>query len=82
MNNEKGTKMMTKFTKELVSQAESAANEVFDFEGKGYYDIVMAKFAELIVQECQRRVEEYIGNCGEIASLPASVIKEYFGVEE
>jgi len=39
------------------------------------------KFAELIVQECQDRVEHYIRDCGEIASLPDSVIKEHFGVE-
>ena len=78
MNNEKGTKMMTKFTKELVSQAESAANEVFDFEGKGYYDIVMAKFAELIVQECAE-----IAHCNfHVDGLTmGSIIKEHFGVE-
>jgi len=40
------------------------------------------KFAELIVRECQHRVEQYINECGEIASMPKSVIMKHFGVEE
>lgn len=40
------------------------------------------KFAELIVQECQLRVEQYINECGEIASIPDTVIMKHFGVEE
>ena len=42
----------------------------------------MEKFAELIVRECQHRVEQYINECGEIASMPKSVIMKHFGVEE
>lgn len=39
-------------------------------------------FAELIVQECQLRVEQYINGCGEVASMPDTVIMKHFGVEE
>ena len=38
--------------------------------------------AELIVRECQRQVEQYIYECGEIASIPDTVIIKHFGVEE
>jgi hypothetical protein len=40
------------------------------------------KFAELIVRECQDCVEHYIRDCGEIGSLPDTVIMKHFGVEE
>jgi len=40
------------------------------------------KFAELIVRECQNRVEQYIRDCREIGSLPDTVIMKHFGVEE
>jgi hypothetical protein len=40
------------------------------------------KFAELIVKECQHRVEQYINDCGEVSSMPNSVILEHFGDEE
>jgi len=42
----------------------------------------LLKFAELIVRECQDRVEHYIRDCGEIGSLPDTVIKKHFGVEK
>ncbi len=40
------------------------------------------RFAELIVRECQHRVEKYINECGEVASMPDTVIMKHFGVEE
>ena len=40
------------------------------------------RFAELIVRECQFRVEQYINECGEVASMPDTVIMKHFGVEE
>ena len=40
------------------------------------------KFAELIVRECQTRVEKYIRDCGEIGSLPDTVIMKPFGIKE
>lgn len=42
----------------------------------------LEKFAELIVKECQLRVEQYINECGEVASMPDTVIMKHFGVEE
>jgi len=39
-------------------------------------------FAELIIRECQHRVEQYINECGEVASMPDTVIMKHFGVEE
>jgi coenzyme F420-reducing hydrogenase delta subunit len=42
----------------------------------------MEKFAELIIRECQHRVEQYISECGEVASMPKSVILKHFGVAE
>ena len=53
-------------------------------EGNGDYvsgELDPVKFAQLIVQECQLRVEQYINECGEIASLPDTVIMKHFGVE-
>jgi hypothetical protein len=47
-----------------------------------YTSLFNEKFAELIVQECQSRVEQYIKVCGEIGCLPDTVIKKHFGVEE
>jgi hypothetical protein len=44
-------------------------------------DTVYEKFAELIVKECQHRVEQYINECGEVASMPESVLMKHFGVE-
>ena len=41
----------------------------------------LKKFVELIVRECQHRVEQYINECGEVASMPKFVIMKHFGVE-
>ena len=43
---------MNERIKELQIQAEAAADEIFDRQGKMYGEIVMEKFAELIVGEC------------------------------
>ncbi len=43
---------MNERIKELIEQAEAAADEIFDRKGKMYGEIVMEKFAELIVKEC------------------------------
>ena len=66
---------MNERIKELAEQATSYNNSdgwLFDKE----------KFAELIVRECQHRVEQYINECGEVASMPDTVIMKHFGVEE
>ena len=46
------------------------------------WEAALEKYAELIVRECQHRVEQYINECGEIASIPDTVIMKHFGVEE
>ena len=39
------------------------------------------KFAELIVRECTNHVNQYINDCGEVASLPDYVLESHFGVK-
>ena len=67
---------MNEQIKELMKQAGT------DSSGKWMGVEHAEKFAELIVQECQHRVEQYINECGEVASMPESVIMKHFGVEE
>ena len=62
----------------LLEQATELANEVFDYDGSDYAEIVQEKFAELIVQKC-----------ADIGALKAdgnyevyNSIVEYFGMEE
>jgi hypothetical protein len=43
---------MNERIRELIRQAESTANEGIGFDGQEYTDILMEKFAELIVAEC------------------------------
>jgi hypothetical protein len=66
---------MNERIKELQIQAEAAADEIFDRQGKMYGEIVMEKFVELIVRECAEfceRTDSY---------LFAKMLKEHFGVE-
>ena len=68
---------MNERIQELIKQCEdygSWDNRVYTFDKE--------KFAELIVRECQSRVEQYINDCGEVASMPDTVIMKHFGVEE
>jgi hypothetical protein len=65
----------------LAEQAVLQANEVFDQKGKDYPGIVMEKFAELIVRECQTVVEWAISVDSTIDRVPV-LIKEHFGIEE
>ena len=67
---------MNERIKELMKQAGT------DSSGKWMGVEHAEKFAELIVQACQHRVEQYINECGEVASMPESVIMKHFGVEE
>ena len=62
----------------LLDQATELANEVFDYDGSDYAEIVQEKFAELIVQKC-----------ADIGALKAdgnyevyNSIVEYFGMQE
>jgi hypothetical protein len=71
-----GGKGMNERIKELQIQAEAAADEIFDRKGKMYGEIVMEKFAELIVRECAKAADSIA------PSIVSDVIKEHFGVEE
>jgi len=78
----KGGLQMNERIEELKKQAEAAADEIFDRKGKMYGEIVMEKFAELIVKECASKAwfaEQYgIGDGAPVSKQ----IKEHFGVEE
>jgi len=49
--------MMSERLEQLKKQAVNYAEEVFDYHGKDYREIVMEKFAELIVKECIQTLE-------------------------
>jgi hypothetical protein len=70
---------MNERIKELAEQAIIYIEPNSDHDGTWAFD--KEKFAELIVRECQSRVEQYIKDCGEIGCLPDTVIKKHFGVE-
>jgi hypothetical protein len=72
---------MNERIQELAEQAVLQANEVFDQKGKDYPGIVMEKFAELIVQECQTVVEWAISVDSTIDRVPV-LIKEHFGLDK
>ena len=76
---------MNERIRELQIQAEAAADEIFDRQGKMYGEIVMEKFAELIVRECMdicyRTDTEYEGHKVK-STVIASKVAEHFGVEE
>ena len=67
---------------ERIDQLLVKAGAYFGGEGVDYSNFEPKKFAELIVRECQHRVEQYINGCGEVASMPNTVIMKHFGVEE
>jgi len=46
-----------------------------------YDDLDIIKFSELIVRECQLLVDQYINECGEVASMPDTVIMKHFGIK-
>jgi predicted ATP-binding protein involved in virulence len=67
---------MNERIEELAEQAGVESNF------NGYNAWYNEKFAELIVRECQLRVERYIYECGEVASMPDAVIMKHFGIKE
>jgi hypothetical protein len=75
---------MNQRIQELAKQAVLQANEVFDQKGKDYSGIVMEKFAELIVGECIRKINDI----AESSNNPQPIYRvavdllEHFGVEE
>ena len=71
---------MNERLKDLSYKAVLLANEVFDYEGKEYSEIVQEKFAELLLED----VLDIVGYGGEFCSRPKLVeqIQTHFGVEE
>lgn len=65
--------VIQKLIKKATTIIYSGPGEIEEFDKE--------KFAELLIQECQSRVEQYISDCGEIGSLPDSVIIEHFGLK-
>jgi hypothetical protein len=59
--------------RKLLDQARELANEVFDYDGSDYAEIVQEKFAELIVQKCALQ-------CNHNDDMDR--ILEHFGVEQ
>ena len=71
----------------LLSQATELANEVFDYDGSDYNDIVMEKFAVLIVEECTNVIEggRFLHDQAPTALFAkecSGAIKRHFGVKE
>jgi hypothetical protein len=69
---------MNERIKELQIQAEAAADEIFDRQGKMYGEIVMEKFAELIVRECAELATKEYDNRG---AIHGNDLLEHFGVK-
>jgi hypothetical protein len=71
---------MNERIRQLVKEAESVANEGIGFDGQEYTDILMAKFAELIVRECAKEADKQNIFC---RGVPwGNWVKKHFGVEE
>ena len=64
---------------QLVGQAISEVPFPMDFNKE--HAVFAEKFAELIVRECNNRANQYISDCGEVASLPDRILEEHFGVK-
>jgi hypothetical protein len=71
---------MNERIKELAEQAHGVADEIFDRQGKMYGEIVMEKFAELIVGECLKiAIEEE--RHAPFEGPVETKIRQHFGVE-
>jgi len=69
---------MNERIRELKNQAAEYANEVFEYHGKDYREIVMEKFSELIVKECAELATKEYNNRG---AIHGNDLLEHFGVE-
>lgn len=70
-----------------IKFAKSGTSEfVYDYwvelEGHRLSKKALNRFARMLILECNTRVENYISECGEIASLPESVLMGYFELGE
>lgn len=72
---------MNERIKELAEQADEYANSLYSIHGESmkgqYQDVALAKFAELIIQECAEVASSYDG-----AHYVGTAIKQHFGVEK
>jgi hypothetical protein len=75
---------MNERIRELFRKAESTTNEGIGLEGKEYTDMLMEKFAELIVKECMDVAKYHTPETEECEYtwLIHNKIKEHFGVTE
>ena len=64
--------------RKLLDQARELADEVFDYDGSDYAEIVQEKFAELIVRECDR----YARSAWEHGPLLGRDLLIHFGIVE
>ena len=74
--------MMNERLKELAVQAGYYQEQ--DVDGSRFDAMprqCFEKFAELIVKECAKIVDQYISDCGEIGVLPDYVLNEPFGIK-
>jgi hypothetical protein len=68
---------MNERIRELIREAESTTNEGIGFEGQEYLDMLMERFAELIVRECAHIA--WLNSTED--NVSHTVIKQHFGVE-
>jgi low affinity Fe/Cu permease len=76
---------MNERIQELIREAESTTNEGIGFEGQEYLDMLMERFAQLIVRECAEvcLAQRDPANLNYKPSEKfAEAVKEHFGVEE
>jgi len=75
---------MNERIRELAKQADSYAISMEKETGAFYFDSYNQKFAELIVKECAKIVEDSTLNLphGYKAVDQANLVKQHFGVEE
>jgi hypothetical protein len=73
---------MNERIRELQIQAEAAADEIFDRKGKMYGEIVMEKFAELIVRECAELADDGYGSTNFGNGICGAQVLKHFGVEQ
>jgi hypothetical protein len=72
---------MNERIRELIREAESTTNEGIGFEGQEYLDMLMERFAELIVRKCIKDCRDMFV----VDSVSWNLLNEkleHFGVEE
>ena len=72
---------MNEQTEALAKQAAEYAIEFATQDQEQYIPKLLEKFAELIVRECSKYIEDKFDFCGDEIVIAESVLK-HFGVEE